>query len=64
MIINLIIINIIIYYPCRYIISKQKFDTFFINMNNRFLIDDDFNAKNDFWGLRILNPRDRILLYK
>lgn len=48
MIINLIIINIIIYYPCRYIISKQKFDTFFINMNNRFLIDDDFNAKNDF----------------
>ena len=51
-----------VYCPPRYSIAKEKFDSLFDTLGNRFIAGGDYNAKHTQWGSRIVTERGKNLL--
>ncbi|GBP27067.1 RNA-directed DNA polymerase from mobile element jockey [Eumeta japonica] len=52
-----------VYCPPRHSITAEEFEQFFKQLGPVFIYGDDWNAKHNYWGSRLINPRGR-QLYK
>jgi hypothetical protein len=50
-----------IYCPPRHKIKTEQYNAFINSLGHRFLVGDDFNAKHQYWGSRLINPKGREL---
>jgi hypothetical protein len=50
-----------IYCPPRHKIKKEQYNAFINALGHRFLIGGDFNAKHQYWGSQLINPKGREL---
>jgi hypothetical protein len=50
-----------LYCPPRQTIKKEQYNAFINSLGHRFLAVCDFNAKHQYWGSRLINPRGREL---
>jgi hypothetical protein len=48
-----------IYCPPRHKIKTEQYNAFINALGHRFLVGGDFNAKHQYWGSRLINPRGR-----
>ena len=49
------------YFPPIHKITAQHYFNYFISICNNYIIDGDFNAKQNSWGCRANNPRGLVL---
>lgn len=52
-----------VYFPPRYSVDCEQYDSFFQKLGNKFIVGGDFNAKHPWWGSRLANPKGN-KLYK
>jgi exonuclease III len=45
--------------PPRHSIKKEQFNAFINSLGHRFLAGGDFNAKHQYWGSSLINPKGR-----
>ena len=50
-----------VYCPPRFAISENEFKEFFDTLGDRFLAAGDYNAKHNYWGSRLINPKGKQL---